>query len=107
MNELEDEFDYQREIEPDEHTLNENMNRSRFVFATISFLIALILLGIYLNNYYDILSGWFLLVGVFVCGAIGVLFIWPNPILEHIIHTAEDKGYQSNRAKYSFIEAET
>ena len=65
MGKLEEEYDYQNEIEPDEHTLHENMDRSRYFFAMISFLMALIFLGIYLNNYYDVLSGWFLLVGVF------------------------------------------
>ncbi len=106
MNELEDEYDYQREIEPDQQTLNENMNRSRYVFATICFLFALILLGIYFNNYYDILSGWFLLAGTFVFGAIGVLFLWPNPILDRIKRAKPDDGYQSNKVEYSFIEAE-
>jgi len=106
MNELEDEYDYQHEIEPDEHTLHENMNRSRYVFAMISFLIALIFLGIFFNNYYDILSGWFLLAGAFAFGAIGVFFLWPNPILNRFIPTMEDESNQNNNVEYSFIEAE-
>ncbi len=104
MGELEEEYDYQREIEPDEHTRNENINRSRYFFAMISFLIALLILGIYLNNYYDLLSGWLLLAGVFAFGAIGVFFLLSNNILTHIISTKRD--YQSNEVENTFIEAE-
>ncbi len=104
MGELEEEYDYQREIEPDEHTRNENINRSRYFFAMISFLIALLFLGIYLNNYYDLLSGWLLLLGVFAFGAIGVFFLWPNNILNHIISTKID--FQGNEVENTFIEAE-
>src|SRR6266571_4945370 len=104
MGELEEEYEYQREIEPDEHTRNENINRSRYFFAMISFLIALLILGIYLNNYYDLLSGWLLLAGVFAFGAIGVFFLLSNNILTHIISTKRD--YQSIEVENTFIEAE-
>jgi predicted Zn-dependent protease with MMP-like domain len=104
MGELEEEYDYQNEIEPDEHTLHENMNRSRYFFAMISFLIALLILAIYLNNYYDVLSGWLLLAGMFAFVAIGVLFLWPNTILSNIINKKRD--YQGNEVKNTFIEAE-
>src|SRR5215469_16734580 len=103
MNELEDEYDYQREIEPDVHTLNENMNRSRYVFAMISFLIALIFLGIFFNSYYDLLSGWFLLTGAFVFGAAGVFFLWPNPRVRYEIRTTEDESDQSSKGEFSFF----
>ena len=103
MNELEDEYDYQREIEPDVDTLNENMNRSRYVFAMISFLIALIFLGIFFNSYYDLLSGWFLLTGAFVFGAAGVFFLWPNPRMKRGIRTREDESDESNKGEFSFI----
>ena len=104
MGELEEEYDYQHEIEPDEHTLHENMNRSQYFFAMLSFLIALIILGIYLNNYYDILSGWFLLAGMFAFLAIGIFFLWPNTILNHILNTKRD--YQGNEVRNTFIEGE-
>src|SRR6059058_5129457 len=104
MGELEEEYDYQREIEPDEHTLHENMNRSRYFFAMISFLIALLILGIYLNNYYDVLSGWLLLGGVFAFGAISVFFLLSNNMLNHSTITEGD--YQSNEEVNTFIEAE-
>ncbi len=106
MGESEEEFDYQREIEPDEHTLHENTHRSQYFFAMISFLIALIILGIYLNNYYDILSGWLLLAGVFAFGVIGVFFLWSNPILNRMISTRGDGGFQSNEVKNAFINIE-
>ncbi len=104
MGELEEEYDYQREIEPDEHTRNENINRSRYFFAMISFLIALLILGIYLNNYYDLLSGWLLLAGVLAFGAIGVFFLLPNNILNHT--TSSRRDYQGKEVENTFIEAE-
>jgi predicted Zn-dependent protease with MMP-like domain len=104
MGELEEEYDYQREIEPDEHTRNENINRSRYFFAMISFLIALLFLGIYLNNYYDFVSGWFVLLGVIVFGAIGVFFLLPNTILDHTTSTQRD--YQDNEVENTFLESE-
>jgi predicted Zn-dependent protease with MMP-like domain len=103
MGELEDEYDYQREIEPDEYTLHENMNRSRYFFAMISFLIALILLGIFFNNYYDIFSGWFLMAGVLAFGAIGIFFLWPNTLLNHFISPSKD--HQDHRVVNDFLEA--
>ena len=102
MGELEEEYDYQNEIEPDEHTLNENMDRSRYFFAMISFLIALIILGLYLNNYYDVLSGWLLLVGIFAFGVVGIFFLRPNPILNNLFNTRE--AHQSNDVKHTFLE---
>ena len=104
MGELEEEYDYQREIEPDEHTRNENINRSRYFFAMISFLIALLILGIYLNNYYDLLSGWLLLAGVLAFGAIGVFFLLPNNRLNHT--TSIQREYQGNEVQNTFIKAE-
>jgi predicted Zn-dependent protease with MMP-like domain len=104
MGEIEEEYDYQREIEPDKHTLNENMNRSRYFFAMISFLIALIILGIYLNSYYDLLSGWILLAGVLAFGAIGVFFLLPNTLLNNSTSTQRD--YQGNKVEHTFIELE-
>jgi len=104
MGELEEEYDYQHEIEPDKHTLHENMNRSRYFFAMISFLIAVIILGIYLNNYYDVLSGWRLLAWMLAFVAIGAFFVCPNTLLNRMINTKRD--YQGNDVKNIFIEAE-
>ena len=104
MGELEEEYDYQKEIEPDEDTLHDNMDRSRYFFAMISFLIALIILAIYLNNYYDVLSGWLLLVGIFAFGVVGIFFLWTNPILNNLFNTRE--AHQSNDVKHTFLEIE-
>jgi predicted Zn-dependent protease with MMP-like domain len=104
MGDLEEEYDYQNEIEPDEHTLHENMDRSRYFFAMISFLMALIMLSIYLNNYYDGLSGWFLLFGVFAFGVIGIVFLWPNSILNKLFNSLEI--HERNDIKHTFIEIE-
>lgn len=104
MGELEEEYDYQNEIEPDEHTLHENMDRSRYFFAMISFLMALIILGIYLNNYYDVLSGWLLLLGVLAFGAVGIFFLWTNPVLNNLFNAQE--AHKSNDVKHTFLEIE-
>jgi len=104
MAELEDEYDYQREQEPDEHTRNENINRSRYFFAMISFLITLLFLIIYLNNYYDFVSGWLLLLGVFVFGALGIFFLRPNNLLNRTISTQRD--HQGSEVENILIEAE-
>ena len=104
MGEIEEEYDYQLEIEPDKHTLNENMNRSRYFFAMISFLIALIILGIFFNNYYDVLSGWLLLAGVFAFGVIGVFFLLSNTRMIH--STSIQRDYQGNVVGNTFLEVE-
>src|SRR5207248_3741872 len=58
----------------------------------------------YLNNYYDVLSGWLLLGGVFAFGAISVFFLLSNNMLNHSTITEGD--YQSNEEVNTFIEAE-
>lgn len=73
-----EEYDYSSEPEPDRHTKDMHNNRSRYFFATISFLIALLFLSAYLNNHFDLASGWLLLLGVLGFGAAGMLFLWRN-----------------------------
>jgi len=90
MPELEEEYDYHREPELDEHTRNVHNNRSRYFFAMMSFLIALLFLSIYLNNHYDPFSGWLFLLGVIGFGAVGVLFLFRNTTLTHAINTSWD-----------------
>ena len=103
MSELEEEFDYQHEIKLDEHTQNENNNRSRYFFAMISFLFTLLFLSIFLNNYYDFISGWLLLLGMFTFGTIGVFFLWQKKIPNHTDSTKLD--YQSSEIE-SFLQDE-
>ena len=75
-----EEDEYLREPEPVEHSNNTPDHRSRYVFATMSFLIALLFLSIYLNTAFELASGWLLLLGVFAFGTVGVLFLWQKSI---------------------------
>ena len=75
-----EEDEYSREPGPDEHSKNTSGNRSRYVFATMSFLMALLFLSGYLNTSFEHASGWLLLLGVLGFGVVGVLFLWPKSI---------------------------
>lgn len=90
MSEQEEEYDYHREPEPDPQTINMHKNRSRYFFAMMSFLVALLFLSIYLNNYYDFISGWLLLLGIIAFGAVGVLFLSSNNVFHRTINTRAD-----------------
>jgi predicted Zn-dependent protease with MMP-like domain len=79
-----EEDEYLREPEPDEHSTNTPDHRSRYVFATMSFLIALLFLSIYLNTAFELASGWLLLLGVFAFGTVGVLFLWQKSIFNRV-----------------------
>lgn len=81
MNMSEEEYNDYRAPEPDEPTTYAHSDRSRYFFALMSFLVALIFLSTYLNNVYNPLSGWLLLLGTAAFGAVGVLFLVPNSIL--------------------------
>ena len=59
----------------DELPVHEKENRSRYFFAVICFLIALILLSLYLNNHFDFGPGLLLLFLAFFLGYLGVLFL--------------------------------
>ncbi len=90
MSEQEEEYDYHREPEPDSQTIHMHKNRSRYFFAMMSFLIALLFLSIYLDNYYDLISGWLLLLGIIAFGALGVLFLSSNTVFHRTIITRPD-----------------
>jgi predicted Zn-dependent protease with MMP-like domain len=90
MSEQEEEYDYHREPEPDPQTLHVHSNRSRYFFAMMSFLVALLFLSIYLNNYYDFISGWLLLLGIIAFGAVGVLFLSSNNVFNRTINARAD-----------------
>ena len=103
MSELKEEYDYNREPELDEHTRKAQKNRSRYFFAMISFLAALLFLNVYLNNYLNLLSGWLLLLGIFVFGATGLFFLWPVSLLKkQSINSSMD--YQGSKVEESMIE---
>ena len=104
MSEAEQEYDYQREPEPDQRTIHMHSNRSRYFFAMMSFLAALLFLSVYLNNYYDLISGWLLLVGAFVFGVVGVLFLQSNSLLYRTLNT--DRHYRSSKNEQSMIDVD-
>src|SRR5256886_8162047 len=105
MHEQEEEYDDQREQELDEHNTYAQSNRSRYFFALMSFLVALIFLSVYLNNYYGLLSGWLLLLGTFAFGAIGVFFLLPRSILNRT--TSIGRNSLSGEGDNNVIEADT
>jgi predicted Zn-dependent protease with MMP-like domain len=99
MSEQEEEYDYHREPEPDSQTITMHKNRSRYFFAMMSFLVALLFLSIYLNNYHDFISGWLLLLGIIAFGAVGVLFLSSNNVFNLTINTRADyKGSDSDKS---------
>ncbi len=105
MNMSEEEYDDYREPETDEPPTSAHSDRSRYFFALMSFLVALIFLSTYLNNSYDLLSGWLLLLGTCAFGAVGVLFLVPNSIFNRT--TSPDSTSSSSADDNSLREAET
>ena len=104
MSEQEEEYDNQCELELEEHTKYAHSNRSRYFFAMMSLLIALLFLNAYVNNVYGLLSGWLLLLGAFAFGAVGVLFLLPNSVLNRTMSTG--RNYPSSEVENSLIEAD-
>ncbi len=76
----------------------------RYFFAMMSFLAALLFLSVYLNNYYDLISGWLLLVGAFVFGCVGALFLQSNSLLNRTLITG--RNYQSSKNETSMIDVD-
>jgi len=129
MHEQEEEYDDQLEQEPDEHTTYAQSNRSRYFFALMSFLVALIFLSVYLNNFYGLLYWharhstsrriqsqkpcWsacapyveLLLLGTFAFGAVGAFFLLPKSILNRT--TSTGRNSLSSEGDNSLIEADT
>ena len=105
MTEQEEAYDDHREPEPDEHTTPAHSNRSRSFFALMSFLIALIFLSAYLNNFYDLLSGWLLLLATLAFGAVGAFFLLPKSVLNRTMNTGRNS--LSSEGDNSLREADT
>src|SRR5260370_27314159 len=97
-----EEYDYSREPEPERHTKDMQSTRSRYFFATISLLVALLFLSAYLNNYFDLASGWLLLLGVLGFGAVGLLFLSRNSILNRATNSGRD--YQDSNKEIALME---
>lgn len=71
-----DEFDYNLEPPLDSNTTRSNRQRSKYVFMTLCFLLALILLYTYVTNFNTgNSSDWFPLIGAIVLGIMGVVFL--------------------------------
>ena len=104
MSEQEEKSDYLREQEPDEHSKYAHSNRSRYFIATMSFLVALLFLSAYLNNYYDLLSGWLILLGTFAFGAVGAFFLLPDSVMHRTMST--ERNYSNSEVENSLIEAD-
>jgi predicted Zn-dependent protease with MMP-like domain len=68
-----DEFDYNREPPLDSATTTANRRRSKYVFMTLCFLLALLLFYRYLTN--SATGDWFPLVGAIVLTIMGVIFL--------------------------------
>ena len=105
MAEQEEEYDDHRESEPDEPTKYAHSNRSRYFFAMMSFLVALLFLSSYLNNLYNLISGWLLLLGTFAFGAVGAFFLLPKSVLNRTM--SPGRNYPSSEGDNSVIEADT
>lgn len=67
-----EEFDYNREPPLDQTTTSMNRQRSKYVFMTLCFLLALLLLYSYLNGGR---TDWFPLFGAIVLGILGIVFL--------------------------------
>jgi LPXTG-motif cell wall-anchored protein len=71
-----DEYDYNLEPPLDRNTVRSNRQRSKYVFMTLCFLLALILLYMYVTNFNTgNSSDWFPLIGAVVLGIMGVVFL--------------------------------
>ena len=78
--------------EEQEHIRNktENIPRSSFFFACLSFLIAFICLSILLSRQLDFILYLLLLFGVIVFGTIGILFLRQNSLLNRAANVRTD-----------------
>ena len=87
-----EEYDYDREPPLDSATASSNRQNSKYVFMTLCFLLALMLLYTYITNANAGNSGdWFPLVGGIVLGIMGVIFLRsPNSPPETQLATAND-----------------
>lgn len=71
-----DEYDYNREPPLDSATMRSNRRSSKYVFMTLCFLLALLLLFMYVNNAKTGgTSDWFPLIGAIVLGIVGVVYL--------------------------------
>ncbi|HJT56180.1 MAG TPA: metallopeptidase family protein [Ktedonobacteraceae bacterium] len=92
-----DELDEPGEIPADDELpVHEKDNRSRYFFAMMCFLIALILLSFYLNNHLDVGPGLLLLFLAILSGYIGVLFFRRKSALNLKVESWRDTEHEVN-----------
>lgn len=72
-----DEFDYDREPPLDKATESMNRSRSKYVFTTLCFLVALVLFYTHINGMFasDTANSWFPLVAALILAVLGVYFL--------------------------------
>lgn len=100
-----DENDYNREPEPDPHTLRENEKRSRYFLAAISFLLALLCLSAYLNHLPSINSS-LLQLGALVFAAIGIFFLLRGRMAYQHSYTPPRRVNRRDTSNDDFIDAD-
>ena len=83
-----EEYDYNREPPLDNATTSSNRQRSKYVFMTLCFLLALVLLYTYITGYDP--GNWFPLVGAIVLGIMGVVFLRSPDSPSHTHTSAEN-----------------
>ena len=101
----EDEYDYNREPEPDAHTLRTNEQRSRYFLAAMSFLLALLCLSAYLNHLPSINSS-LLQLGVIVFAAIGLFFLLRSRIAYQHSYPITSRASQHAALDENIIDAD-
>lgn len=74
----------------DEDRSDKGENSSRYFFAVVCFLVALICLSVYLNNYLGLFGSSLLLLGLVVFGLVGVLFLLKNSVLNRTLDSWMD-----------------
>lgn len=93
MSEIEHgEEEYGSESMPDldDDVRDKSENSSRYFFAVVCFLVALICLSVYLNNYLGLFASSLLLLGIVVFGLVGVLFLLKNSVLNRTLDSWVD-----------------
>jgi len=93
-----------REPGTDEHPQKTTSNRSQYVFATMSFLIALLFLSAYLNSSVELASRWLLLFGVVAFSVIGILFLWPKSIFNR---SGSERDYEQDGTSPNDVERDS
>jgi predicted Zn-dependent protease with MMP-like domain len=98
-------YDYDREPPLDKTTASQNKSRSRYVFMTLCFLVALVLFYAHFNDTFasDTENNWFPLVGAAVMAIIGLSFLL-SPASEPVAQEEADQPLENEEASPSNFE---